>query len=156
MEKQTGGLLKKPPQAVSVLFSPPYSHTFSSVQTGRRPFSPREKGPLQSPSLAPTHSSHSGGFFWCALSGGLRSSHSFLPLPAVPGWRSASLGNPGCLSLRLLQFLALAPLLMTRSILRFCSHSVVSMGAVRAFGRTVGHVPHSEYNGRGQKKVSRR
>ena len=38
---------------------------------------PQEESPLQPPLLAPAHRSCSGGFFWWALSGGLRSPHSF-------------------------------------------------------------------------------
>ena len=38
---------------------------------------PQEESPLQPPLFAPAHRSCSGGFFWCALSGGLRSPHSF-------------------------------------------------------------------------------
>ena len=38
---------------------------------------PQEEGPFQPPLLAPAHRSCSGGFFWCTLSGGLRSPHSF-------------------------------------------------------------------------------
>ena len=37
----------------------------------------QEERPLQPPFPAPAHRSCSGGFFWCALSGGLRSPHSF-------------------------------------------------------------------------------
>ena len=37
----------------------------------------QEKSPFQPPLLAPAHRSCSGGFFWWALSGGLRSPHSF-------------------------------------------------------------------------------
>ena len=38
---------------------------------------PQEESPFQPPLLAPAHRSCSGGFFWWALSGGLRSPHSF-------------------------------------------------------------------------------
>ena len=38
---------------------------------------PQEESPFQPPLLAPAHRSCSGGFFWWALSGGLRSLHSF-------------------------------------------------------------------------------
>ena len=38
---------------------------------------PQEESPLQPPLFAPAHRSCSGGFFWWALSGGLRSPHSF-------------------------------------------------------------------------------
>ena len=39
---------------------------------------PQEESPFQPPLLAPAHRSCSGGFFWWALSGGLRSPHSRL------------------------------------------------------------------------------
>ena len=38
---------------------------------------PQEESPFQPPLLAPAHRSCSGGFFWWALSGDLRSPHSF-------------------------------------------------------------------------------
>ena len=38
----------------------------------------QEESPFQPPLLAPAHRSCSGGFFWWALSRGLRSPHSFL------------------------------------------------------------------------------
>ena len=38
----------------------------------------QEESPFQPPLLAPAHRSCSGGFFWWALSRGLRSQHSFL------------------------------------------------------------------------------
>ena len=39
---------------------------------------PQEESPFQPPLFAPAHRSCSGGFFWWALSGGLRSPHSRL------------------------------------------------------------------------------
>ena len=79
---------------------------------------PQEEGPLQPPLLAPAHRSCSGGFFWWALSGGLRSPHSFFASAS----RSRMEGRFSGEVRRVSSFAAsssslLRPLLMTPSII---------------------------------------
>ena len=79
---------------------------------------PQEESPFQPPLLAPAHRSCSGGFFWWALSGGLRSPHSRLASSSrsrIEGFFSGEV-------LRASPFAAsssspLRPLLMTPSII---------------------------------------
>src|SRR5699024_961781 len=78
----------------------------------------QEESPFQPPLLAPAHRSCSGGFFWWALSGGLRSPHSRLASSSrsrIEGFFSGEV-------LRASPFAAsssspLRPLLMTPSII---------------------------------------
>ena len=59
---------------------------------------PEEEGPFQPPLLAPAHRSCSGGFFCWALSGGLRSPHSFFASASRSRMEGRFSGAPLCAS----------------------------------------------------------